>query len=313
MDYPSLLLYLENQLKWLQKKNCNYLNQETLPKVELCELVDGLYELMPHMPSDTGREMHFGELPQHLQERSGQSLQHLKQQLKMSCAQAKIDAQEQHLAEADTPPSAQVPLFRQPTEAPRQRPPEGPLIAQADSLTKLFQQHCECQRCPLGPTRTQFVFGVGGERSSIFFVGEGPGAEEDRQGEPFVGKAGQLLTKMIESIGIARADVYISNVVKCRPPGNRNPHSEEITQCLPILQRQIELVNPKLIVTLGNVPTQALLPGSPGITKMRGNIHHYQQWPVLPTFHPSYLLRNRSALPAAWDDFQQITQLVFAS
>ena len=143
------------------------------------------------------------------------------------------------------------------------------------------------------------------------FVGEGPGADEDRLGLPFVGKAGQLLDRMIDVIGLDREDVYVTNVVKCRPPNNRNPMSDEIAHCMGILERQIELVNPKLIVTLGNVPTQALLPGSPGITKSRGSLKKYRNWNILPTFHPSYLLRNPNAMHEAWEDFQKISEYAF--
>lgn len=310
MDYPTLLLYLENQLKWLQKKNCNYLNQETLPKVELCELMDGLYELVPQVPTDTGQQPNFGELPAHLQERSGTSLKELKEQLAISCAQARLEAKN----DTDVPvcpPSSKVPLYRQPQETPL-APASPSRPRSATNLKELYQQHFECQRCGLGPSRTQFVFGDGNPQSRLMFVGEGPGAEEDSQGIPFVGKAGRLLTRMIEVLGIDRQDVYITNVVKCRPPGNRNPQAEEIGHCRPILEQQIELVNPSLIVTLGNVPTQALLPGSPGITKMRGQLKRYREWDVLPTFHPSYLLRNPNAMPAAWDDFQKISQLTFS-
>ena len=143
------------------------------------------------------------------------------------------------------------------------------------------------------------------------FIGEAPGAEEDAQGEPFVGRAGRLLTKMINTLGIERQDVYITNIVKCRPPKNRNPTPAEISCCMPALRQQIELINPKLIVTLGNVPSKTLIPELPGITKAHGRIMRYENWTTLPTFHPSYLLRNRSAMPQAWDDFKKIPELAF--
>ena len=185
--------------------------------------------------------------------------------------------------------------------------------AEIQNLNELEQKYCTCQRCPLGATRTNFVFGVGHPHTPLMFIGEGPGADEDRLGEPFVGKAGKLLTKMIYSIGIDRPDIYIANVVKCRPPENRTPLPDEIAKCLPILARQIELVNPKLIVTLGNVPTQALIPNAPGITKARGQILRYQNWKVIPTFHPAYLLRNPPAMESAWEDFQKIAATVFVT
>ena len=307
MDYPTLLLYLENQLKWLQKKDCHYLNQESLPKVELCELIDGLYELVPHKAGDSGKELNFAELRG--SEKNAVSLQNLKQQLAISCAQAREDVTK--TGDIDfCPPSSKVPVFREP-ESIKKVQNELRGQSKVGSLAELCQQNSECQRCALGPTRNQFVFGSGHDGSSLMFVGEGPGADEDRLGLPFVGKAGKLLDRMIDVIGLDREDVYVTNVVKCRPPNNRNPTSDEIAHCMGILERQIELVNPKLIVTLGNVPTQALLPGSPGITKSRGSLKKYRDWNILPTFHPSYLLRNPNAMTEAWQDFQKISEYAF--
>ena len=307
MDYPTLLLYLENQLKWLQKKDCHYLNQESLPKVELCELIDGLYELVPHNAADSGKELNFAELSG--SEKNAVSLQNLKQQLAISCAQAREDVTK--TGDIDfCPPSSKVPVFREP-ESIKKVQNELRSQSKVGTLAELCQQNSECQRCALGPTRNQFVFGSGHDGSSLMFVGEGPGADEDRLGLPFVGKAGKLLDRMIDVIGLDREDVYVTNVVKCRPPNNRNPTSDEIAHCMGILERQIELVNPKLIVTLGNVPTQALLPGSPGITKSRGSLKKYRDWNILPTFHPSYLLRNPNAMTEAWQDFQKISEYAF--
>ena len=181
------------------------------------------------------------------------------------------------------------------------------------SLSYLFEKYKGCQKCALGKTRKNLVFGRGLSNPPIMFIGEGPGADEDTQGEPFVGRAGRLLTKMISAIGIERDDVYITNIVKCRPPDNRNPNPAEISCCLPIIKQQIEILNPKLIVTLGNIPTKTLIPDVPGITKSHGEIRHYEKWTVLPTFHPSYLLRNRSAIPQAWKDFKKITEYAFNS
>ena len=307
MDYPTLLLYLENQLKWLQKKDCHYLNQDSLPKVELCELIDGLYELVPHNAGDSGKELNFVELSG--SEKNAVSLQNLKQQLAISCAQASEEAS--NTGDLDfCPPSSRVPVFREPKLINRAQN-ELRDHSKVETLSELCWQNSECQRCTLGPTRNQFVFGSGNGGSLLMFVGEGPGADEDRLGLPFVGKAGKLLDRMIDVIGLVREDVYVTNVVKCRPPNNRNPTSDEIAQCMGILERQIELVNPKLIITLGNVPTQALLPGSPGITKSRGNLKKYRDWDILPTFHPSYLLRNPNAMHEAWQDFQKISEYVF--
>ena len=181
------------------------------------------------------------------------------------------------------------------------------------SLSELFEKYKACQKCTLGQTRKKLVFGRGLSNPPIMFIGEGPGAEEDSKGEPFVGRAGRLLTKMISSIGIERDDVYITNIVKCRPPENRNPTPAEISCCLPIIKKQIEILNPKLIVTLGNIPTKTFITDANGITKAHGKIEHYEKWTLLPTFHPSYLLRNRSAMPQAWEDFKKITKLTFNS
>ncbi|MBF0286943.1 MAG: uracil-DNA glycosylase [SAR324 cluster bacterium] len=201
--------------------------------------------------------------------------------------------------------------FNQPLSAAEQSPTNKEEQLPEDTIESLYAQNADCERCPLSETRTNFVFGTGNVSTPLLFIGEGPGADEDRLGEPFVGKAGRLLTQMIQSIGIDRPDVYIANVVKCRPPKNRTPHAEEIAKCFPILHRQIELINPALIVTLGNVPTRALIPDASGITKSRGQIYHYQNWKVLPTFHPAYLLRNPAAMTSSWDDFKKIMTLCF--
>jgi DNA polymerase len=262
---------------------------------------------VPHNAGDSGKELNFAELSG--SEKNAVSLQNLKQQLAISCAQAREDVT--NTGDIDfCPPSSKVPVFREP-ESIKKVQNELRGQSKVGTLAELCQQNSECQRCALGPTRNQFVFGSGHDGSSLMFVGEGPGADEDRLGLPFVGKAGKLLDRMIDVIGLDREDVYVTNVVKCRPPNNRNPTSDEIAHCMGILERQIELVNPKLIVTLGNVPTQALLPGSPGITKSRGSLKKYRDWNILPTFHPSYLLRNPNAMTEAWQDFQKISEYAF--
>ena len=149
-----------------------------------------------------------------------------------------------------------------------------------------------CTRCPLAETRTQVVFGAGDPEAGLMFVGEGPGAEEDRQGIPFVGRAGQLLTKLIEGIGLTRDDVYIANVVKCRPPGNRDPQPGEIESCRPFLEAQVAFVAPRVVVTLGNFATKLLLDTKTGITKLRGQEHAYGDAVLVPTLHPAAVLRG---------------------
>ncbi|MBI3991642.1 MAG: uracil-DNA glycosylase [Candidatus Lambdaproteobacteria bacterium] len=181
--------------------------------------------------------------------------------------------------------------------------PEMPL-SQIKTLESLQAQFRNCMACKLGRTRTNLVFGVGHASPRLMFIGEGPGAEEDQQGLPFVGRAGALLTGLIAALGLTREDVYIANVVKCRPPGNRAPEPDEVLACRRILERQIELLNPALIVSLGNVPLKALNPAAGGITRERGRAFPFREWTVLPTFHPSYLLRNQQALGDCWADFK---------
>jgi DNA polymerase len=164
----------------------------------------------------------------------------------------------------------------------------------------------DCQRCKLCSGRTQIVFGVGNPKAQLVFVGEGPGAEEDAQGIPFVGKAGQLLTKMIEAMGFRRDEVYICNVVKCRPPGNRNPEPDEIEACEPFLRAQLGSIRPKVIVALGKFAAQTLLRDATPITRLRGNWREYCGIPLMPTFHPAYLLRNPAEKKNAWLDLRQV-------
>ncbi|MGQ0506921.1 MAG: uracil-DNA glycosylase [Myxococcaceae bacterium] len=164
----------------------------------------------------------------------------------------------------------------------------------------------DCKRCGLCTTRQKIVFGVGNPRAELVFVGEGPGADEDAQGLPFVGKAGQLLTKMIEAMGFGRDDVYICNVVKCRPPGNRNPEPEEIEACEPFLKAQLDSVRPKVIVALGKFAAQTLLREETAISRLRGKWREYEGIPLMPTFHPAYLLRSPEEKKHAWSDLKQV-------
>ena len=187
-----------------------------------------------------------------------------------------------------------------------------------DSWQALKSECAACRGCSLCKTRHNLVFGVGDEQAEVMFIGEGPGEDEDRQGVPFVGRAGQLLTRMILAMGLDRTaqdaerGCYIANIVKCRPPGNRNPEPEEGTACLPYLQRQIELVKPEAIILLGAVPLNFLM-NRRGITAARGKWLDYKGIPVMPTFHPAYLLRferNREQFSAekrkVWSDLQQV-------
>lgn len=163
-----------------------------------------------------------------------------------------------------------------------------------------------CQLCPLAKTRTNTVFGVGDVNARLMFIGEAPGRDEDLKGEPFVGRAGALLTKMIKGMGFERGDVYIANIIKCRPPKNRNPEPAEVEKCEPYLKRQIAIIKPEVICALGAVAAQTLLKTKTPISRLRGEFHQYEGTLLLPTFHPAYLLRNPSAKTEAWSDLQMI-------
>ena len=164
----------------------------------------------------------------------------------------------------------------------------------------------DCTRCKLADRRDNIVFGVGADDAPLLFVGEAPGAEEDRTGEPFVGRAGQLLDRMIEAMGWTRDTVYIANVLKCRPPGNRDPQPDEVEACEPFLARQIEAIRPRIIVTLGRPAAHLLLRTKAPISALRGRFQQWRDIPVMPTFHPAYLLRSPDKKREAWSDLQQV-------
>jgi len=186
-----------------------------------------------------------------------------------------------------------------------------PAAAGARTLEELAEALEGCRRCKLAGGRTHIVFGVGNPKAQVMFVGEGPGEEEDLRGEPFVGRAGQLLTRIItKGMRLGREDVYIANIVKCRPEGNRTPQPDEIAACLPFLRRQIELIRPQVIVALGTVAVQALLGGQVSITRVRGSWQEYRGIPLMPTFHPAYLLRNPSQKQAVWEDIREVMRAV---
>ena len=174
------------------------------------------------------------------------------------------------------------------------------------NLENLKMEALDCHKCQLDQSRTHVVFGIGNQKADLMFVGEAPGAEEDRTGKPFVGRAGQLLTKIIQSIGLTRDDVYIANVLKCRPPSNRNPKLNEIEQCEPYLLRQIELIKPKVICALGTFAAQILLRTDERISKLRGDFYSYHGTKVMPTYHPAYLLRNPENKRQVWEDIQKV-------
>lgn len=176
----------------------------------------------------------------------------------------------------------------------------------SDSLEIIRKEVEGCTRCRLHKTRTRAVPGEGRGDARLVFIGEGPGRDEDIQGRPFVGKAGQLLTRIIEAINLKREDVYITNIVKCRPPENRNPREDEIKACESYLQRQLDIIKPKIICALGTFAAQALLGSEIPISRLRGKFHTYRNIKLMPTYHPAYLLRNPSEKRAVWEDMQMI-------
>lgn len=188
-------------------------------------------------------------------------------------------------------------------------PEAGEPWAAAEALDALERMICECRKCPLGDTRTKFVFGVGNPHATLMLVGEAPGADEDAQGEPFVGKAGQLLNRILEAIRFRREDVYICNILKCRPPNNRTPQADEVEHCLPYLRRQIALVRPRLILCLGLTAAQNLLKTTESLSRLRGRVMTYEGTPLMVTYHPAALLRNPGWKRPAWEDVQAARKL----
>nr|WP_217279325.1 uracil-DNA glycosylase [Corallococcus exiguus] len=221
---------------------------------------------------------------------------------------------------AATPPPAAAPraapapapamLLDVPRSAPRYNGAlPGVVEGERPTLDQVRRELGDCRRCKLCSGRKNIVFGSGNPRADLVFVGEGPGENEDLQGVPFVGAAGDLLTKMIGAMGFTRNDVYISNVVKCRPPGNRNPEPDEIAACEPFLRSQLLAIQPKVIVALGKFAAQTLLRDTTPITRMRGQWREYEGIQLMPTFHPAYLLRNSAEKRNAWADLQQVMKL----
>jgi len=212
-------------------------------------------------------------------------------------------------ASSFNPPEADKGLIPRPLGRLRWFPTDTPLLAAGkfNSLEDLRDFIGECKRCKLWRGRTNLVFGEGSHKARLVFVGEGPGREEDIAGRPFVGEAGKLLTRIIENgMGLKRNEVYICNVVKCRPPRNRDPEKDEIEACLPFLEQQLRIISPEVICTLGRVSAQALLGGEFKITRERGKWFSFMDIPLMPTYHPAYLLRNPSAKRDVWEDAKKI-------
>jgi len=183
-------------------------------------------------------------------------------------------------------------------------------VSEGRSLADVALEASTCTKCRLAQGRTQVVFGVGDPDADLMFIGEAPGFHEDKQGEPFVGAAGQLLTKMIQAMGYQRQDVYICNILKCRPPQNRNPEPDEIAACEQFLRKQIAIVQPRVIVALGKFAAQFLCGETTPITRLRGNLRTFHEIPVMPTYHPAFLLRDASRKGEAWADLKQVMALL---
>jgi uracil-DNA glycosylase len=212
------------------------------------------------------------------------------------------------LADPGTPAGADA-------AGPRDEPSAAPVVERPlDTLESIRAEiGPDCSRCKLHTLgRSQVVYGVGNPKARLMFVGEAPGHDEDLEGEPFVGRAGQLLTKIIEAIDLKREDVYIANVIKCRPPENRNPDPDEVASCEPFLFRQVQVIKPRVIVALGTFAAKALLRSTDSISRMRGKIFKYGDALLIPTFHPAYLLRNPSSKREVWEDMKKVRDLLVA-
>lgn len=208
---------------------------------------------------------------------------------------------------AEPAPAEELLLFDMPAPSTPGRSTEP--WEQAKSLDELNAMICNCTKCGLGFTRTKFVFGVGNPHATLMLIGEAPGADEDAQGEPFVGRAGQLLNKILEAINFKRSEVYICNILKCRPPNNRKPTPEESETCKPYLKKQIELVKPKVILCLGLTAAENLLGTSESMSRLRGRVLNYEGVPVMVTYHPAALLRNPNWKRPTWEDVQAVRKL----
>ena len=202
-------------------------------------------------------------------------------------------------------------------QKPKAAPPPKPAVSRAKhipqrspELEEFYRQIKDCQKCPLGKTRKNFVFGYGNPKAEVMFIGEAPGREEDEQGLPFVGAAGKLLDKMLQAIGLSRDDVYIANVLKCRPPNNRDPLPDEVVKCEPYLKKQLELIQPKILVALGRVAGQSLLKTTDSLSRLRSTEHTYQDKPLIITYHPAALLRNPRWKAQSWEDLKKLKKLL---
>jgi DNA polymerase len=242
--------------------------------------------------------------------------EHLKLAAELGVAGVSRDAAWRTRPDARVRPEGQTSKVRPEGQTPRSQDQQtgAPLTFSknaAEALVAIREDIGDCTRCKLHTLgRTQVVFGVGNPDADLMFVGEAPGADEDEQGIPFIGRAGQLLTKIIEAINLRRDDVYIANIIKCRPPQNRNPEPDEVASCEPFLFRQIDVIKPKVIVALGKYAAQTLLRRETPISRLRGQVFDYRGAKLVPTFHPAYLLRNPSSKREVWEDMKLVKRLL---
>jgi DNA polymerase len=228
-------------------------------------------------------------------------------------AAALLDSMRSYLVELQETGVDELPVAVSAAVSPEERdillgpaPVEDRPAGVVETLDEIRADMGECLRCPLGEKRSNLVFGTGDPKARLLFVGEAPGRDEDIKGEPFVGEAGMLLTKIIQAMGLQRSQVYICNVLKCRPPNNRNPLPSEIDKCHPFMLRQVRAIAPEVIVALGTFAVQTLLESKEPISKLRGRFHDYHGIPLMPTFHPAFLLRNQNMKREVWEDMQQV-------
>lgn len=232
-----------------------------------------------------------------------------------------LDDAKRYLIQQESLFGDEIILPKQSSEEPKQSPVEKnagdeqfgvePSWMESRTLDELEVRIKNCVRCPLGKTRTNFVFGVGNPKSEVVFIGEAPGADEDLQGEPFVGRAGQLLNQLLASVGFRRDEVYICNVLKCRPPGNRDPLPSEIEACSPYLVKQIEIIKPKLIVSLGRFPIQTLLKTNASLGSLRGQIFEWRGIKIIVTYHPAAALRNQQWKRPLLEDLRKAREILY--
>ncbi|MGD9899004.1 MAG: uracil-DNA glycosylase [Calditrichaceae bacterium] len=213
----------------------------------------------------------------------------------------------------DPPARSEKPVVMEAPRVPVYKAPVKEAVVthqKSPELEKFYLEIKDCSKCSLGETRKNFVFGVGNPKARIMFVGEAPGKEEDEKGIPFVGKAGKLLDKMLETIGLKRDDIYIANILKCRPPNNRDPRPDEVALCEPYLKKQLEMISPEILVALGRISAQVLLKRNDSLSKLRQDIQIYEDIPFVVTYHPAALLRNPQWKRNAWQDLKKIKKLI---